>query len=98
MLIHVEPEKYKNKGEYESVVQQLDEVENNLKSYNNDLTLIDDELFSDNFETTVKFQLHKFNKYFSSISDTLYGEQYALKYDIVTNPKGQKIELFPNKG
>ena len=52
--------------------------------------LIDDELFSEPFEQTVKEQLNKFNKHFSSISNRLYGEQYALKYDIVTNKNGQK--------
>ena len=87
-------EKYKNKGEYESIIQQLGEVEDNLKSYEGELELIDKELFSDSFETTVKRQLNKFNKYFSSTSDLLYGEQYALKYDKVTNRKGQKLYKF----
>lgn len=87
-------EKYQNKGEYESIIQQLEEVEDNLKSYENELELIDKELFSDSFEATVKRQLNKFNKYFSSTSDLLYGEQYALKYDKVTNKKGQKLYRF----
>lgn len=72
-------EKYKNKGEYESIIQQLEEVDNNLESYEGELELIDKELFSGSFEATVKRQLNKFNKYFSSTSDLLYGEQYALK-------------------
>lgn len=87
-------EKYKNKGEYESIIQQLEEVEDNLKSYEGELELIDKELFSGRFEATVKRQLNKFNKYFSSTSDLLYGEQYALKYDKVTNRKGQKLYRF----
>ena len=87
-------EKYRNKGEYESIIQQLEEVENNLKSYNGELRIIDDELFSDDFEATVKLQLNKFNKHFASTSDLLYGEQYALKYDKVTNRKGQRLYKF----
>ena len=87
-------EKYRNKGEYESIIQQLEEVENNLKSYNDELKIIDDELFSDDFEATVKLQLNKFNKHFASTSDLLYGEQYALKYDKVTNRKGQRLYKF----
>ena len=87
-------EKYKNKGEFESIIRQLDEVEGNLKSYDNELKLIDKELFSDSFESTVKLQLNKFNKYFSNTSNWLYGEQYALKYDKVTNRKGQKLYKF----
>ncbi len=87
-------EQFRKKGEYESVIQQLEEVETNLKKFNQDMGLIDDELFSEPFEQTVKEQLNKFNKHFSSISNRLYGEQYALKYDIVTNKNGQKLYKF----
>ncbi|MBC7381787.1 MAG: DUF2326 domain-containing protein [Bacteroidia bacterium] len=87
-------EKFRKKGEYENVIQQLEEVENNMKDYNKQLTEIDDELFSDDFEQVVKTQLNKFNKYFAAISNNLYGEQYALKYDIVTNRKNQRLYKF----
>lgn len=42
----------------------------------------------------VKTQLNKFNKHFAHISNKLYGEQYAIKYDIVTNKKGQRLYKF----
>ncbi|KAA3604567.1 MAG: DUF2326 domain-containing protein [Calditrichaeota bacterium] len=87
-------EKFKNKGEYENTIHQIEEVENNLKAYNEELRLIDTELFSDEFEAKVKLQLNKFNRHFSYTSDLLYGEQYALKYDIETNKKGQKLYKF----
>jgi uncharacterized protein YydD (DUF2326 family) len=87
-------EKFQKKGEYENIIQLLEEVDNNLKEYNGQLKEIDDELFSDSFEQTVKDQLRKFNKYFASISQELYGEQYALKYDIIINKKGQRLYKF----
>jgi len=87
-------EKFQKKGEYEKIVQLLEEVESNMKEYNSRLKEIDDELFSDSFEQTVKDQLRKFNKYFATISNELYGEQYALKYDIVINTKGQRLYKF----
>lgn len=87
-------EKHRIKGEYESILQQVEEVEENLKTYNDNLKLIEDELFSDEFESIVKEQIKKFNDYFTNISNILYGEQYALKYDIVTNKKGQKLYKF----
>lgn len=87
-------EKFRKKGEYESVVQQLEEVESNLKNYTGQLNEINNELFSDDFEQTVKNQLNKFNKYFASISDQLYGEQYAVKYDIISNRNNQKLYKF----
>ena len=87
-------EKYRLKGEYENTVQQLNEVESNLEGYNNSLRTIDEELFSDDFEATVKLQLNKFNKHFASVSELLYDERYALKYDKVKNKKGQRLYKF----
>ncbi len=87
-------EKYRLKGEYENIVQQLNEVESNLEAYYKSLNSIDEELFSDNFEGTVKLQLNKFNKYFASVSEHLYDERYALKYDKIKNKKGQRLYKF----
>lgn len=87
-------EKYRKKGEYESIIEQLNEVDTNLKDFNKQLSEIDNELFSDNFEQVVKNQLNKFNVHFASISNELYGEQYAVKYDIITNRKGQRLYKF----
>lgn len=87
-------EKYRKKGEYENIIEQLNEVDSNLKEFNKSLNKIDNELFSDDFEQVVKTQLNKFNVHFASISNELYGEQYAVKYDIVTNRKGQRLYKF----
>ena len=87
-------EKYRKKGEYESIIQQLTEVESNIKEFNKQLSEIDNELFSDSFEQVVKMQLNKFNKHFATISSELYDEQYAVKYDIITNTKGQRLYKF----
>lgn len=87
-------EKYRLKGEYENIVTQLNEVESNLKSYNDILQSIDGELFSDEFENKVKIQVNKFNKHFATVSELLYSEKYALKYDIITNRKGQRVYKF----
>lgn len=87
-------EKYRLKGEYENIIQQLNEVENNIIDYNKRLNLIDEELFSDDFEQTVKAQLNKFNKHFTSVSELLYSEKYALKYDKIKNKQGQRLYKF----
>jgi uncharacterized protein YydD (DUF2326 family) len=94
LLISELTEKYRIKGEYENTIQQLQEVEDNLNAYNSELKEIDQALFSDEFEGKVKTQLNKFNKYFSSVSEYLYDEKYALKYEKVTNKKGQRLYKF----
>jgi len=87
-------EKYRNKGEYENIIQQLNEVEANLNTLNQRLNDIDDALFSQAFEQKIKEQKDKFNRHFSLISQTLYGEQYALKVDPTVNKKGQRLYKF----
>lgn len=87
-------ENYRKKGEYENIISQLVEVENNIKDYNKKLDEIDNELFSDDFKIIVKNQLDKFNKHFASISSSLYGEEYAVKYDQITNSKNQRLYKF----
>jgi uncharacterized protein YydD (DUF2326 family) len=85
--------KYQTKGEYENALRQLNAVEAKLKDLNKKLTVIDDDLFSDEFALKIKEQVNKFNKYFSSVSYELYGERYALKEDpkIV---KGRRLYEF----
>ncbi|WP_027628553.1 DUF2326 domain-containing protein [Ruminiclostridium cellobioparum] len=87
-------EKYRTKGEYESIISQLDEVDNNIKDLNSEIKIIDDKLFSNDFEEILKIQIKKFNKHFSAISQDLYGEKYALKYDRITNKNNQQVYKF----
>lgn len=87
-------EKHRRKGEFEKVIQQIADTEANLKNHNLALAGIDDGLFSSDFEVKIQGQLNKLNKFFSEISEELYGEQYALKFDIVKNKFGQRIYKF----
>ena len=79
---------------YENIVQQLSEAELNLETLTRSLDDIDDTLFSHDSEHKIQNQVNKFNKHYSSISQTLYGEQYALKKDPVKNKKGQRLYKF----
>lgn len=87
-------EKHRRKGEYEKVIQQIADTEENLKNLNLTLAGIDDGLFSSDFEAKIQGQLNKLNRFFSEISEELYGEQYALKFDVVKNRFGQRLYKF----
>lgn len=86
-------EKYRVKGEYESTLRQLRVVDSRLQELKERLDGIDAELFSDTFAGVIKEQVNKFNRHFSSISQELYGEKYALKADTKTS-KGRRIYEF----
>lgn len=87
-------EKYRVKGEYESIISQLNELEDTISTLDGEIDTIDNFLFSGDFETLLKVQLNKFNKFFSSISHDLYGETYALTYGKETNKKKQQYYKF----
>lgn len=80
-VISILTEKYRQKGEYESIISQINEVSDNIDKLEAKLSEIDNILYSDVFEENLKKQLSKFNKYFSEISNELYGEKYALKFE-----------------
>ncbi len=73
--------KHAQKGEYSTIISQISEVDKNISRLNAELSEIDELLFSSEVEAAIKEQVNKFNKIFSSISETLYGEKYALKVD-----------------
>ncbi len=87
-------EKFRMKGEYESVISQLNEVGKNIDELNKQIDVIDNYLFSGNFETLLKKQVKKFNKLFSNISQELYGEKYALTFKKEINKKEQQFYKF----
>jgi uncharacterized protein YydD (DUF2326 family) len=87
-------EKYRLKGEYESIISQLNDVENAISTLSGQMNNIDHYLFSDNFEIRLKEQVKKFNKIFSTISQELYGETYALTFEKVTNKKEEQFYKF----
>ena len=87
-------EKYRQKGEYENIISQLTEAEENINQYNDELKTLDDEVFSNEFEEKLKKQINLFNRYFSTVSNELYGERYALKHDKITNKNGQQLFKF----
>ena len=83
-------EKYRLKGEYENTISQINEVDSVLEEIENELENIDQYLYSSTFQEKLKKLITKFNKYFSSVSYELYGERYALTYDIINNKKTNK--------
>lgn len=60
-------EKYREKGEYENIISQLNEVEDNIADLNKQIKNIDKYLFSEDFEMFLKEQVKKFNRFFSNI-------------------------------
>lgn len=93
-IIYELNEKYRVKGEFESIISQLNEVEENIDSLNEQIDNIDNYLFSGEFEVLLKEQVKKFNRIFANISQELYGEKYALTFKKEINKKEQQFYKF----
>ena len=87
-------ELHRQKGEYESILTQISEVDKDIAKYSEELNMMEKKLFSHNFETMVKRQLNKFNNIFSNISERMYGEKYIITHEITTNKQGKNIYKF----
>lgn len=87
-------EQYRKKGELENILAQIGKSEKHLNDLYEKLNLIDEGLFSEEFENALKDKISKFNKYFSSISEELYGEKYAIKEDRIVGKNGKRNYKF----
>ena len=84
---------FQKKGSNEAAISSITEVENNIAELNRELEGIDSNLFSEGFQQQIDSQLGKFNGIFSSFSNRLYGEQYAIKCDPDTK-RGKRVYKF----
>lgn len=84
---------FQKKGSCEAAISSITEVENNIAELNRELESIDTNLFSEGFQQQIDSQLAKFNGIFSSFSNRLYGEQYAIKCDPDTK-RGKRVYKF----
>lgn len=87
-------QKYQEKGSLEQSIKQIDEIDVTIAENEKLLDKIDSGLFSSNKQELVQNQLNKFNRYFSTISQKLYDESYAIEYNLVKNRDGKCCYKF----
>ena len=85
---------YEKKGEYESYILQLEESNEKIKNIEKDISLVDEELFSKQFQDNLDSKLKNFNDYLSRVSKFLYNESYIVSENIKTNKKNVKCYEF----
>ena len=85
---------YQKKGEYEAVIVRTEESEKQIKIIENNISDINNEIMSEEYQQDVKKQVTEFNKYFEEVSQYLYGEKYLLSYNIKKNKNNQSYYNF----
>ena len=89
-----EDSEYQKKGEYEAVIVRIEESEKQIKIIENNISDINNEIMSEEYQQDVKKQVTEFNKYFEEVSQYLYGEKYLLSYNIKKNKNNQSYYEF----
>lgn len=85
---------HRQRGELETRIGQLTTVESSIDSIKSQLADIDRALFSEDGVVAIQSQLNKFNRYFSAVSNELYGEKYAMKVDRAKTRTDQPVYRF----
>jgi len=87
-------EKYQEKGTLEQGIKQIEEVDEAIAANEELLSKIDKGLFSGNKQELIQTQLDKFNRYYSTISQKLYDESYAIEFNLIKNRDGKPYYKF----
>lgn len=85
---------YEQKGNLGEQKRLWNQTISNIEKYKNELNSIDKNIISK--EDLLNERITIFNKYFSSISQNLYGEQFVLSYD--KNEKGFELNISTISG
>lgn len=70
---------YELKGSYEEQLKQLQQTEGNLQEINLELEKINNGIIT--LDSVIEERVTEFNKYFSDLSNKLYGEKFLLFYE-----------------
>lgn len=84
---------HRQRGEMETVIRQIIEVEGEISVLRLRLAEIEN-LFSGDAHELMADRLNKLNRHFAAISNELYGETYAIKKDYTTTRTGQRVLKF----
>lgn len=79
--------KYYDKGRFKEAIKLITNIETEIIDAQAQLEKIDSVLYSDEKEKEVLKQVEKFNKYFATISNSLYGNRFALKCNKIYKSK-----------
>lgn len=87
-------EKYILKGNYETIISQINDSEEKIDKIKKRLQEIGELIYSDEFENNLRNKINKFNEEFSKVSNILYGESYILNVEKKINRNLQPIYEF----
>lgn len=87
-------ELYRRKGEYDARITQLRKAQNTLDGIEKELQRLSEESERGGLSELLAKQVGLFNKHFRAVSQELYGESYALGYELKEDKAGTEYYHF----
>ena len=84
----------RRRGQLEEKIIQINKIEDELSALQTQLNLINDSVYSKEYEEKVKEKINVLNSYFAKISNDLYGKQYALSVNKKNTKNGNLVYKF----
>lgn len=84
----------RRRGQLEEKIIQINKIEDELSALQTQLSLINDSIYSKEYEEKVKEKINLLNSYFAKISNDLYGKQYALSVNKKNTKNGNLVYKF----
>ena len=84
----------RRRGQLEEKIIQINKIEDELIALQTQLSLINDSIYSKEYEEKVKEKINLLNSYFAKISNDLYGKQYALSVNKKNTKNGNLVYKF----
>lgn len=72
---------YQRLGELQTLLEQINNAEDVILKLKNEIKLLDEGIFSTEFEDKLTKRLMNFNRIFADVSKQLYGEKYGITYE-----------------
>lgn len=83
-------EKYRQKGELEHIISQIEESEETINTISTQIDELNSNLFTEQFDAKLQKTIDNLNIHYAKISKLLYGEQYAVKFEKRIHQKTKK--------
>lgn len=93
-IVNLLNDRHRQRGQFQKVIEQISSAETSISEIHTQLAEIDELLFSEGAAARIQKQVIKFNRFFSTISNELYGESYALAFDRGKTKTNQQVYRF----
>lgn len=93
-VIKTQSEKFIRVGEIQNQLTLIDEAEKRKREISEKINELNKEILDDSFQAKVQERINDFNRYFSDISNKLYGESYLIKVEPKLNKEKKEYYSF----